>query len=91
MENLTFERVLLKYDLAFKGYCPVTWKLERKLVMSSMRTKTAVKYRGLHYFFESAEKRDLFISNPTRFLDETTFSSEPLPKALKLHEGAEQC
>lgn len=51
LENITFERIMLKYERAFKGYCPVTWKLERKLVKSSMNTKTAVKYRNKLHFF----------------------------------------
>jgi len=88
LENITFERVMLKFDRGFKGYCPVTWKLERKLFRSTMNSKTAVKYKGRLYFFQTSEKRDLFISNPQRFEDETTFVSEILPKALKSHVAA---
>ena len=64
MENLTFEWIMLKFDRAFNGYCSVTWKLERKLVKASSCSKSAVKYHNKLYFFDSPEKRNLFISNP---------------------------
>jgi len=79
MENLTFERQLINQNQGFKGYCPVTWKLERKLRKCNYNSKTCVKYMNRFYFFADFEKWNLFIGTPTWFIDETVFRNEHLP------------
>ena len=69
MEDLKCDRCLLKQSLSeFQYYCPVTWKNERVLVKCNNNYESCVLYKNQFYYFRSNRERDMFLSNPNRFL-----------------------
>ena len=91
VRNLGIDRVLLKQTLSdFKYYCPVTWKNEKLLVKCSSNKEDCVLYKNAFYYFKGTQERDLFISNPARFIVNVTL---PKPTELPLrvfpHKAAE--
>jgi YHS domain-containing protein len=63
------DRCLEKQSLSdFKYYCPVTWRNEKLLVKCHENVEDVVLYNNQFYYFKSTKEREMFLSNPTRFL-----------------------
>jgi hypothetical protein len=70
MKSLFFDRCLLKQSLSpeFKYYCPVTWKNEKLLYKCNENKEDCVFYKNCFFFFRSVKERDMFVTNPGRFI-----------------------
>ena len=91
MRDLHMDQCLVKQSLSdFRYYCPVTWKNEKLLVKCPENTEDCVLYDNAFYFFRSIKERDMFIANPTRFLDIGSFPrNHDLPLRAKPHKACE--
>lgn len=85
------DKVLTKQSISeFKYYCPVSWKNEKALVNCSENSEDTLLYKNFFYYFKSQKERDMFFSNPTRFLHNSNF-----PKLIEVpirampHKAAE--
>ena len=64
------DRCLQKQSLSeFRYYCPVTWRNEKLLVKCNENSEDGVLYDNCFYFFKSTQERDMFLANPSRFVD----------------------
>lgn len=80
--DLHMDRCLVKQSLSeFRYYCPVTWKNEKLLVKCHENVEDCVLFNNAFYFFKSTRERDLFLANPTRFVETSSF---PRPNDLPL-------
>lgn len=69
MKNLHMDRCLMKQSLSdFKYYCPVTWRNEKALAHCVENFEDCTLYKNAFYYFKSVKERDMFVSNPERFL-----------------------
>ncbi len=76
------DRCLVKQSLShYKYFCPVTWRNEKLLVNCVENFEDCVLLENLFYYFKSAKERDMFISNPYKFLVD---SNLPRPSDLPL-------
>lgn len=74
----------------FKYYCPVTWKNEKLLLKCSANKEDCVLYKNAFYYFKSTVERDLFITNPSRFLINVMLPKpSDLPQRVLPHKAAE--
>jgi len=91
VRSLNIDRVLLKQSLSeFKYYCPVTWKNEKLLVKCSANKEECVLYKNAFYYFKGPQQRDMFISNPSRFILNVTLPRNgDLPLRVYHHKAAE--
>ena len=91
MRDLHMDRVLMKQSLSdFKYFCPVSWKNEKLLIKCTENFEDCVLYKHAFYYFKSIKERDLFISNPERFLINNNFPKlVDLPLRLLPHKAAE--
>ena len=91
MKDLHMDRCLVKQSLSpFLYFCPVTWKNEKTLLKCNENTEDCVLYDNAFYFFRSTKERDMFISNPNRFLTASSFpKGSELPLRAKPHKACE--
>jgi hypothetical protein len=91
MRDLHMDRCLVKQALSeFRFYCPVTWRNEKLLVKCNENTEDCVLYEDCFYFFKSTAERDLFIANPARFANASSFPRFlDLPMRFKPHKACE--
>lgn len=91
IQNLNFDKCILKSSVSqFKYFCPVTWKNTKNLVKCTHNQKLCLYYENVFYYFKSESERDMFMSNPKRFVNNIIFSSaKGIPFRLKLHKAAE--
>lgn len=90
MENLNYDSVLMKQSISQYGYmCPVSWKVNNKFVNCTHRAENCVLYKNLFYYFASPAQREVFVSDPQKFV-KTNFSHERnIPKRYRFHKAAE--
>lgn len=74
MENLNYDRFLVKQSLSQYGYmCPVSWKTNKKFVNCAQKPQNCVLYNHAFYFFDSKVERDIFVKNPQQFTEKVLF------------------
>ena len=85
------DRCLVKQSLSeFRYYCPVTWKNEKLLAQCNDNVEDCVLFNNNFFFFKSSKERDMFLSNPNRFLQSPSFPKpHDLSLRLKPHKAAE--
>ena len=91
VKHLHLDRGLLKQAVSeFRYYCPVTWRNEKLLVSCHENTEDCVLYKNCFYFFRSQRERDMFISNPDRFITHPSLpKKDDLPLRMFPHKAAE--
>lgn len=91
MRDLHMDTCLVKQSLSeFRYYCPVSWRNEKLLVNCNENTQDTVLYNNFFYFFKSTEERDVFVQNPARFVDASSFPrSQDLPMRVMPHKASE--
>ena len=89
--DLHMDKGLVKQSLSdFRYFCPVTWRNEKLLVKCNENTEDCVLYHNSFYFFASTQERDVFLTNPSRFVDPSSLPrSLELPFRLMPHKSSE--
>jgi len=90
-QNTHFDRALLKSSLSqFRYYCPVTWKNTKMLVKCTNKHELCVLYENAFFYFRGEAEKNMFLSNPLRFVNNVIFSSDKgIPLRIKPHKAAE--
>lgn len=90
LQNVTLDRSMYKFNQSeFLYYCPVTWKNHKIIKKCSHKLYTAVLYDGKFFFFNGEKERDIFLTNPDRFLKSASFPASYLPRKIRQHKASE--
>jgi adenylate/nucleoside-diphosphate kinase len=74
----------------FSYFCPVSFKTEKSFKHSSHLPELCILYKHQFYYFSSPKEREVFLKNPSQFVEKVFFSSEKrTPTLLRSWKASE--